>query len=119
MLATLSKALQITETDTAVTQCSNDKQDWATWLTPNPLTHGYTLETPCERAEYDPLEDCDCIPEGTFKWCVKGSGDCFDNYFNSNEYQIKDRQVKLQEIWSQLTETDRSTGKVSPTKPKC
>ena len=42
-----------------------------------------------------------------------------DNYFNSDEYLALDHDMKLEQLWSQLTEIDRSTGEVSPTKPKC
>ena len=42
-----------------------------------------------------------------------------ENYFNSDGYLELDHDVKLEQLWSQLTEIDRSTGEVSPTKPKC
>ena len=27
--------------------CSNNQSDWATYLSPNPTSHGYTLEKAC------------------------------------------------------------------------
>jgi hypothetical protein len=41
------------------------------------------------------------------------------NYFNSDEYLALDHDVKLEQLFSQLTKIDRSTGEVSPIKPKC
>ena len=61
---------------------------------------------------YDPTEECDCITEGSVAWQP-------GEYFNTRGYIEQNRDVKLAELWSQLTETDRGTSTVSPTKPKC
>ena len=120
LMFTSIKALQISVEQT----CSNESADWATYLSPNPSSHGYTLETPC-KDPYDQDEVCDCITEGTVIWendnCGKrGNRPCApENYFNSSAYQSQNHSAKLADLWSQLTDKDRTTQKDSPTKPKC
>ena len=117
LLATQVSALRLKATSEDM--CSANVEDWATWLTTTG-DHGLTLETPC--TTLDPDEDCDCYEEGFYDWDGSDcwSGSCApERYFSSDEYQAQDREVKLAEIWAQLTETNHATGEVSPTKVKC
>ena len=93
-----------------VGQC-NDEWNPATWL--GTTDQEFELEKPCASLED---EDCDCFTEGMVDWDLGRSP---ENYFNSDEYQDQEREVKLAQLWDQLTGVPRGFDEAIPARVKC